>query len=668
MTRLLQALAIFLLLSIFACVPAGEKIYDGVQFDASNVDLKRAITFQDQRQQDSLVQLFRNEDPSIRFAAANAVASIPDFSALDSLNRLMSDPFGEVSEIAAFALGQQKRPEIEPYLIKSFTSQDTGSIDNQINQNILEAIGKTGSANTLDLISTTSTYGYDLTHLLLGQARGIYQYGLRDIISSEGTRRMVDIILDTQYPLATRRVAANYISRFPKANIDERKYQIADIFSKETDKDVRMALAIGLGRLEDEQINEVLMTIFNEEDDYRVKVNILRGLGKKSYSRAIETVLTSLKDKNIHVADAATQYLVRNGNATDATVYERFVRTDVQPLIKAKTYQAVLTHLPSYYVKAKERLHKTISGLMGETESPYVQAEFVKALGSDVANLPMLNEVGLKSDQLVVRTAAMSAFRNILRSEQFEKVYNSNSKRKNAKARIAEYIKTAMETGDVGVISEGAMIISNKDFGFNEVIEDASFLNIARDKLVLPRETEAYNAIVDAQNYLVTETSQSKAEKDVSHAIDWSVLETVSDSLRATIKTDKGDIVIKFFLKNAPGSVANFVSLARSDFYDGKNFHRVVPNFVIQGGCPRGDGYGSLDYTIRSEFSNLYYDKEGMVGMASAGPDTEGTQFFITHSPTMHLNGGYTIFAEVTSGMDVVHGIEQGDKIIDVEI
>jgi len=143
------------------------------------------------------------------------------------------------------------------------------------------------------------------------------------------------------------------------------------------------------------------------------------------------------------------------------------------------------------------------------------------------------------------------------------------------------------------------------------------------------------------------------------------LINAISDSSRIVIKTTKGNITIKLFQDHAPGSVANFLDLCQSDYYDGKVFHRVVPNFVIQGGCPKGDGFGALDYTIRSELAPMYYDDEGYVGMASAGNNTEAVQFFITHSPTPHLDGRYTIFGKVTKGMDVVHDIQIGDKIID---
>ena len=187
------------------------------------------------------------------------------------------------------------------------------------------------------------------------------------------------------------------------------------------------------------------------------------------------------------------------------------------------------------------------------------------------------------------------------------------------------------------------------------------------DNLDLPKEIETYNSLGKALAYL-TDTSFQPKTPDWNHPIDWSVFSTYGDSIQVAFKTNKGVIRTKMYANEAPGSVANFISLATSDFYDGKTIHRVVPNFVIQGGCPRGDGYGALDYSIRSELPQMYYNDEGYLGMASAGLHTEGTQWFITHSPAMHLNGKYTIFGKVISGMEIVHNIEVGDKIEDVVI
>ena len=130
--------------------------------------------------------------------------------------------------------------------------------------------------------------------------------------------------------------------------------------------------------------------------------------------------------------------------------------------------------------------------------------------------------------------------------------------------------------------------------------------------------------------------------------------------------TEKGMMVIEFFEKDAPGTVKNFIDLSEKGFYDGLTFHRVIPGFVIQGGCPKGDGSGGPGYTIKCETDggNQYHDR-GVLSMAHAGRDTGGSQFFICHNRenTQHLDGVHTVFAKVVENVDVVDEIEAGDRI-----
>jgi peptidyl-prolyl cis-trans isomerase B (cyclophilin B) len=129
---------------------------------------------------------------------------------------------------------------------------------------------------------------------------------------------------------------------------------------------------------------------------------------------------------------------------------------------------------------------------------------------------------------------------------------------------------------------------------------------------------------------------------------------------KARIYTDKGNIEIILYDKEAPSTVANFEKLANSGFYNGLTFHRVIPNFVIQGGCPLGDGTGGPGYTIKCEINKLKHGT-GALSMAHAGKDTGGSQFFITHSPQPHLDGVHTVFGKVVEGMDVVNCIKAND-------
>lgn len=141
----------------------------------------------------------------------------------------------------------------------------------------------------------------------------------------------------------------------------------------------------------------------------------------------------------------------------------------------------------------------------------------------------------------------------------------------------------------------------------------------------------------------------------------------------AEIHTNKGMMKVEFFEKDAPGTVDNFVTLSKKGYYDGLTFHRVIPDFVIQGGCPNGNGMGGPGYTIKCELDgdNQYHDK-GVLSMAHAGKDTGGSQFFICHSRqnTQHLDRVHTVFGKVVEGLDIIDDIRQGDvmdKIVIIE-
>ncbi len=137
----------------------------------------------------------------------------------------------------------------------------------------------------------------------------------------------------------------------------------------------------------------------------------------------------------------------------------------------------------------------------------------------------------------------------------------------------------------------------------------------------------------------------------------------------ATLKTDKGDIEIELYADKAPITVNNFVFLAREGFYNGVTFHRVIKDFMIQGGDPAGTGSGGPGYKFRDEFHpSLRHSGPGVLSMANAGPGTNGSQFFITHIATPWLDGKHSIFGQVTKGQDVVNAIQQGDIIESVEI
>lgn len=663
MSRLLY---FFLCLTIFTqCVPADDEPMMDVDRDVKNGEWQKVYNYQDQRQIDSLLSYTSDPNPAYRYILANALAVKPTDIARDSLLLLLQDPVMEVRVQAAFALGQSKDGNAANALLSAFKAKDTLNIDNLYNGTILAAVGKTGGEGLLKSIATVSTYRVTDTLLLLGQARAIYSYALRGITLPEGTDKMVEFVINKNYPTSVRVTAAGYLRTAKDIAVDDFKFQLTEVLAGDENPFVRMSLAALLGRTADRDVMKILLEQLESDPDYRVKVSILRSLSSFPYINVIEPVLKHLNHPNLHVASTAADFLISSGNRNDAVIYRNFTNDTLPSIVNAKIYSAVLKHIPVFYTNTKSVIKVKLLEYYQSATDVYKKADYVTALGYDPYNYRDVAKVLEETKEPVVKAAGMEAIKMILQSKNFVQAHRSSTNR--VKKEILDIIKNEMSQGDAGSLAVAGTILSDKELEYKDLIDSVEFISEAMGKLVLPQEIETYNSLAGALAYLSGSTFTVRTP-DFNHPIDYGIYTTYGDSVQAAIKTDKGLIRVDLYVDAAPGSVANFLQLASSDFYDGKVFHRVVPNFVVQVGCPRGDGYGALDYTIRTEVTNRFFDDEGYLGMASAGADTESTQWFITQSPTPHLDGKYTLFGKVVEGMEVVHELQVGDKIQDVII
>ena len=625
------------LVAVMACVPVDEK--KEVQFDIGleNSLIRRIYNMQTRHDKDSLLLFLQDADPSARFAAARAFASFHDTTVLDLLYPLLKDPDGRVRAMAAEAVGLIGSPRSEAQLIESFDGRDSARLYGEANSAILEAMGRVGSTQYLHALSTISNYQHIDTLLLLGQVRGIYRYALRDMTDPEGTATMIKYFSDTGIPFEVRVMSANYLQRAPNLNLTPHNDQLLALWRIESDPYMRMCLATALGKLKTNNARDVLIESLQTEVDYRVKCNILRALQSFQYDDVSSILLEFAKSTHPAIAEVAAQYFVNQGKEKDAAKYKAAIDQCKTWESKSRLAEAANKNMTSIFTPAKESLQKDIQLYLTKSNNVYEKAAWLKAWGSEIRNFESIPKYITADQHVVIRSQAVQSLIDATKDKNFDAYFAGEGHL--IRSQIGGYLANAMRTGDAGVLALIAGAIIDPRTGLKEVLRDQKTeLSKAMANLELPTEMETYLELAKALEAYEISSPPIPEEKKSVKQTDWGIVDKLTTSSKVRMTTSQGDIHLELYPERAPGSVANFIQLAEENFFDSKPFHRVVPNFVIQAGCPRGDGWGGPGYVIHSEFTPLTYE-EGYVGMASAGKDTEGSQWFITHSIQPHLDG-----------------------------
>lgn len=622
------------LLAIGGCVSKPNKFFDPI--------LVKIIDFQDRRQTDSLVRFLLDKNPLYRREAAMALGSVQDsIASLQLGSMLLEDPFVEDRRAAAFALGQTGGVASVNALIPALEDKEGTVV-----QEVLMALGKTISKNDLDVLKKFKAKD---TTSQSGLAWGFYYVGLRGLADSLIISKSKGF-LTSGYSYQTRLGAAHFFSRGGKLESNFFDSELIAASLRDKSPFVRMAAVSALRKLDSAKSINPLLKILSTDTDYRVRIGAVRSLAGIDANRSTQAIINSLDDQNVNVGIAASEALRPKPLFREQIITK--ARAIKNPRIQSNLYKAALTLSPTI------ELVSEVKALYGNSKNDYQKTALLKALSVVTDAYLFIADELMTSTTFVIQTAAAQALSDINHRKEF------NIK---LEKEFAALYEKAILKGDPGVIGIMAAALCEPTLGYKEKITDFSFLTEAKKKLSLPKDIEALQPLEEAIAYFEGREKPVVGKSQFNHPINWELAKSIRKDQRVKIQTERGEVIIRLFVEEAPGSVTNFVELINMKYFDGKNFHRVVPNFVAQGGCNRGDGYGSEDYSIRSEFSMRVY-KEGSLGMASAGKDTEGTQWFITHSPTPHLNGRYTIFAEVESGMEIVNVLEVGNQIVKVSL
>ncbi len=479
---------------------------------------------------------------------------------------------------------------------------------------------------------------------------------------------------------------------------------------------VRMFAAMALGKLHDARADSALYRAYRGEDDWRVRVNILRSYGQfkqldslilSTLQLAVESALTdSALDRQVGLtAGEVIDAFVASGKltVTDSTVLRNWLdgfngvdgrNDEIDPFVRAYlTKPAVRLGTPSLYDAVKnyalfrDPITRNYAVLAAATRP---DTGFFESILETMSRFNPIEQVTRLEvlDSLWGLAKRIPDFRRALEANRMADLYRG----------LLIHISGAVYDPAVDAVALGALrdtsiildsthraeaiqqmekyIPSFTNGRFRDAllaaVQDDSWLGDTSHTMV-PALRLAYdsanswgdNELMDSiatllKNIEGGNTVLPKKLQRVSH-IDWAALESLPQNL--IINFPSGSILLRLLTDEAPLTILNMVRLARQQWFEGIMIHRVVPNFVIQSGDPSGTGWEGPGYTIRSEITPREYDREGMMGMARDGKDSESSQWFITECPTPHLDGRYTIWAEVTSGMDEVCKRKVGDMI-----
>lgn len=676
-----KAAVLFVLSFQAACgggVPEGRPSDGLLQVE----ELQRVVELQIQRDGAALAALLSSPSPAVRGRAALALGSVQYAEGWVALAGALDDPDAGVRRDAAFALGQLGSPETLDALVQAFARENEGTVRGAL----LTAMSKVRTPDAaVALLGLELAAGEE-------QARTLALAGLA-AVRGMGTREAQDHFfarLDDRDP-GVRLAAAYYFGRMQEPGVwAPRVARIRDVLGSLGKSDLAaMHLVQALGRLGDASDGERLRTWASAARDWRARANAVSALaGLPTDAENREALFGALDDPAPLVGVAAAQSLAR-GEFTPSELARIKAWMDAHPdrwqaaapllgvLARADEREYVFAWLDSIpegdsfrwafglqalaFVPGDGALERLGRGVA--SADPRVQGAAVGTLvqrwsqdrlfsGSAEAYFPVFAAV-LRSANPQAAVAAARA----LADPEF-RVLGSEA-----------ILVDAYGAMDAGTQAEPMMTILEALTAMGSVeaeplLAEAALRPEPALRRLAGRLLQARGLPVPGPGATAPVEEGAATVAAVAPSMDWAYLASLGRHPRLVLETEKGRVVIRLHGEEAPLTVQTIARLASEGRYDGVPFHRVVPNFVVQGGdFSTGDGFGGAGFTIRSEFNLLAFD-EGVVGMASAGKDTEGSQFFITHSAQPHLDGGYTAFGRVLNGMDVVARLMVGDRIV----
>ena len=645
--------SIFAILLVSNVLASCSNLFEGkkeIKNIFEDVEMQQIYTHQYNRNAVKLISYLKNKDEKYRLFAAQALASVQDSSVLSDLVaaiKLEKQP--NIRAAMAYSIGQMYCTQAQAALQALFLTEKNKWVRSQL----LESLGKCATSKTINFYEKIPLLPTD-TAECLGVAWGIYRGSLRSFTSQQATATCIQLIAN-QYPDTVRYAASCYLARTKKIDLSTYSHEIFSAFiisEKQNNVDININLCKALGKVNTTNAQRLLCVVVKGNYDYRMRVNALIALKNYDYANTRACFLGAAQSPNAQISTQASEILQEKAQVFDAD-------TLLKIAVNQKNIRCKSTLLgTSLHLMKNDSLTKFIAKQIAAATTSYQKAYWIKALANDGSQYKLIADLALQANDFVVKTAAFEALLN-----QFERHQTPE------KSVFAAFLKQILATNDVALVATAAVGIRNPELSLKPFFETETALSELKNvqkKLKLPAEAEAYLELAQTIAFLENKP-YVKPEMSQFAPLNFEVIKGIKPNKILKINTEKGVITIRLLVNDAPATVAYFLELVKNDFYKKGSVHRLVPNFVAQAGCPRGDGYGSPNLLIKSELGSLHY-LEGSMGMASAGKDTESSQWFFTHGFMPHLDGRYTIFAQVIHGFDAMHQLEVGDRIYSYQL
>lgn len=613
----------------------------------------------DRRDAEGLLPYLKDADPNYRGEALICLGSVQPLGMADTIYAAIQVEQERVRMIGVWALGQSSHSSAVPLLRKVLETESNSLVRGMC----YEALGKCGNEEDLNFIAAIDCPLQETE----GQAMGIFRFGARGITSVTGNTRILKLI-GTGTSTAGMIYASYFLGRYAGMDwLQTVPAEVEEAYQKERNEEIRSNLIKAVIRAKDEEAWPLAKSILDSDADYRIKVNILNSMVLIPWNKASKTVFRFAEGTDPNLSVAAAEAIQRHAVYTDLPVLLKSIdlirNWRSRSLVLGKTLELV-TGKTSLVRKVEKMIFESVTG----AGSPSEKAWYIKTLASDPGQYSFVDQQLNSAKDPVVATSAIETIVEMRKSSNYAEVLKSASVAGvDLDEEYLSIFRKAIQTGDVSLVALAAGVLRDPKLNFREKITDAGFLEEALVKMNVPSGIEAFAELNKTLAWLKGNPLLQAGSPAYNHPIDWQIVSRLSPKQKVIIKTSKGEFVVQLNVTWCPGTAAAFVELAESGFYKNLTIHRVVPNFVMQDGCPRGDGWGAPEFTIRSEFSPAPF-MEGTLGMASSGKDTEGSQWYVTHSATPHLDAKYTNFGFVIEGMEVVHQLEVGDRITGMEL